>query len=124
MAAVLGRLEVGTLTMATLSVQNQMKSELGVDPRLTYVNELLHFVEERCPDELMPSLIESVLASLARVSPVSGIEALLNEIMAEHRVAFELIDGEMIEFESKEAAPGGGCSHLTSIVRADRMGEC
>ncbi len=96
MAAVLGRLEAGALVMVAMSVQNQMKSELGVDPQVTYVNELLHYVEKGCPNELMPSLIEAILAGLVRITSVSSIESLLNEIMAEHRVSFELIDGEMI----------------------------
>lgn len=61
-----------------------------------------------CPDEMVPTLVEATyrgLRQVARVNPgviVGDFERTANEILNESRISYDLINGQMIEFESKE----------------------
>ncbi len=92
------------------AVQRQLRSECGV--RFPPIEEQLFLLTagaawrtfemwfiERCTHQLVPSVIEAVVA---RVTEPGACEDALNGVLAEERLAYELIAGQMVEFESRE----------------------
>lgn len=55
-------------------------------------------------DSDMPSLLEAIVASMGDRDHGLGVtpSRAINSVLNEHRIAFEMINGEMVEFESKE----------------------
>lgn len=53
-------------------------------------------------DDLYPSLIEALATELIRTSEGSAWVEYLNIVLAEELIAFEFIEGQMVEFESRE----------------------
>jgi hypothetical protein len=74
------------------SVTAQVWVELGRDFRASTITQV--FVASH--DDLMPSLLEAVALR------VPSFEAFLNTVLTEHRISWEMVDGEMITFQSKE----------------------
>lgn len=86
-------------------VGRMLKLELGLDNDIANSWELDGFLEAECPDELMPSAIEACLIAHRTALPdgdAGVLQAQANNILAEERISFELINGQMVEFESKE----------------------
>lgn len=64
---------------------------------------IMFFLE--CNDDMMPTVVEATLRSVqenAYSANRSQLMANVNVILAEERVAFELVEGEMVPFQSKE----------------------
>ena len=80
------------------------RTQLGLDIGFSgHMGNLQDYVEKRCPDDLMPSLCEAIMWCVSRTEHDADVlETTINHILNDHRISFELIDGKMIEFESKE----------------------
>jgi hypothetical protein len=81
-----------------------------VDSHITPVNDLLNYLLN-CPDDMMPTVIESmslacsnraVIAHTGVYDSVSYFDETVNVVLREHRISYELIDHQMVEFTSKE----------------------
>lgn len=73
-------------------------------------DDMLNYIL-RAPDEMMPTVIEALAAAFRdrRLQQQAGawqaadaFDTVLEVILREHRIQFELIDGRMVEFSSRE----------------------
>ncbi len=81
-------------------------SKTGLDPKADFLNSVMKW-----PDHEVPTLVESVGLAIElcdhqhRMLDFGSWERFIsriNEILREHRISFEFIDGRMIEFTSRE----------------------
>jgi hypothetical protein len=75
-------------------VQRRFLEELGFPLPGGSFSELVM----KTPDDLFPSVVEATVALFDDDSVVGKI----NQVFDEHRIAFELVEGQMVEIESKE----------------------
>lgn len=98
MASVVAELGDGAIALIGNRVSALMRKELGVFIR---TNILVAFVEE--DKDHLPSLTEALIAVRELAGSVADrLEREINDILNEHRISYELINGQMVEFESKE----------------------
>lgn len=109
------------------SVGNDRNMELFAVPARNAIlrDEGLHYLHERslrpvddflnyllaCPDEMVPTVVEVMAAGFANDRRVYDanvwatrdiFKTRLESILREHRITYELIDGQMVEFSSRE----------------------
>lgn len=87
--------------VAANSVKSRFLAELGIslpEHSGTGYERLRSWLHE-LDDSLVPSFLEALFGV---VSTGSDDPDELNDVLNEHRIAFEMINGEMVEFESKE----------------------
>jgi hypothetical protein len=79
-------------------------------PTVNHTYDLLNFVMQ-CDDDFVPTVVEAMLTSFAKSSTSYGSRrweapALFRDVIAvvllEHRVNYDLIDDQMVEFSSRE----------------------
>lgn len=92
-------------------MNGMFESQLGVSlpyrPSMSHFDNLReYFVKTAHEDEELPSAFEALLYSLYRKnednSTVDAIQNLLNMILREERISFELVNMQMVPFESRE----------------------
>lgn len=78
----------------------------GADPLDDFFNKIM-----KCPDGDVPMLIEAIATTLRSATMQFGMVRpdayvlfveTVNEMMREHRISFEIIDGRMVEHDSRE----------------------
>ena len=89
----------GLVAFLAVRVDRLLLSELGsgIGDR----KDLASKFRFRTDDAMMPSLIEAIIECL----PPEYREIVcvgMNEVLNEHRITYELVNGQMVEFESKE----------------------
>ena len=80
-----------------------------VRPNLNPYDDLLNYLL-MCPDDMVPTVVEAMsnvcnndhLAYRTGIHNASVFDAMLNAILREHRISYELVGTEMIEFSSRE----------------------
>jgi hypothetical protein len=77
--------------------------------RMTAVDDLLNYLMQ-CPDDMVPSVVEAMSHVCNDQSIMQRtynwnsnvFDSMVNSILREHRISYELVNSEMIEFSSKE----------------------
>ena len=85
-------------------VSQLLRLHLGADLEWSNHHHLDHGLR-KCSDELMPSLIEAIVFVSAKhliSETYAMVNEVINTILAEERISYELINGRMVDFESKE----------------------
>jgi len=80
------------------------------NPRMNETNDLLNYLMN-CPDEMVPTVIEAMAVvtrdqtlrfSAQRYEANRTFADAVSTTLREHRISYDLIDGRMIEFSSRE----------------------
>ena len=85
-------------------ISQLLRHHLGVDVDWNH-HGLVDQAMKKCSDELMPSLIEAIVV-ISEKHLMSETYEMLNEVinivLAEERISYELVNGQMVDFESKQ----------------------
>ncbi len=92
----------------------------GVSDDVDLFNYLL-----TCPDDMVPTVIEALVAACysCRVQSYQKgavFESIASRILREHRISFDLINHEMIEFSSRELHTSVIAPTLSLLAESDR----
>lgn len=84
-------------------VSNKVLTLMAIQEGLYIENSILQAVET-ADSEHMPSLIEATLIALRQLDApkASTLERHINDVLYEHRISYDLVDGQMVAFRSKE----------------------
>lgn len=104
-ASLIGDLGDGAVAIISHKVVKMMLKEEGVQ-----VNKDLLGVLRLSESDYLPSIIEAILIAVRQLTgphafraDVAGrLEREINEVLNEHRISYEIVNGQMVEFESKE----------------------
>ncbi|HEV2070575.1 MAG TPA: hypothetical protein VGR26_12345 [Acidimicrobiales bacterium] len=107
-AAVFSQVGSGAVAIMDQKVVGLLMREEGLFIDKSFLNGLM-----KADDEQLPSLIEAILIALRAITgsgrsssrlPVdaSSVERDINEVLNEHRISYELVNGQMVAFQSKE----------------------
>jgi hypothetical protein len=108
-AAALVRIEAGFrshwttqhLSSVARRVRSRFERELGITLRGGGWDQIAGVLLTTYPYD-GPSLIPSMIEALAQVAEDGHLNDQINGVLREHRISFELVEDQMIEFESKE----------------------
>lgn len=98
-AALVQQLGTGAVAMVSKEAIELLLREEGL-----YVDKSILVSLMKAHDNVLPSLIEATLLAVRRISDsrASSLEQDIAEVLNEHRISYDLINGEMIAFQSKE----------------------
>jgi hypothetical protein len=97
------RIEPGEASIAADDALYLLKAEIGFGPMQWYASDIVG-VFTGAANEVMPSAVEAVYIALGGVyndGKAARFEEDLNVILSEHRVSFEMVDGQMVPFDDR-----------------------
>jgi hypothetical protein len=102
-----------------------------VNPRQSEWYDFVNYIgdEEVCSNEMVPSVIEAIYVALDNVhagaweSVAERFATVISEILREHRISFDLINGQMVEFSSRELHVSVVAPTLSLLSRKNEFGR-